>query len=269
MRLRGPLATIGALGIAVLAAGVFAVWTGIARAQAIRAMAVSSTIIVDPGIHETFASPPSDPAPAMTAQEALDAFERKHVSIPDYVTVQLGLLTLPVGPDCGPECEHNNIVQGDMVYTVLNKLVYGFSRRVCPAASHRPDWQCTQWDFIDANTGIYIAGLMPAQCGCAAPGLGRHGLVTGFFLMVGGPPPGVSVRLPGRVIATSTTGRRFTVAVRYRGRFQLRLPPGTYQLTGYSPRVRANNAEMRCVASHPVRLRAGQSKRRNVYCSVP
>jgi hypothetical protein len=177
VRLRGPLATIGALGIAVLAAGVFAVWTGIGRVQAIRAMAVSSMITVDPGIHETFAPPP-DTVPAMTAREALDAFERKHVSIPDFVTVQLGLLTLPVGPDCGRECEYHNIVQGKMVYTVLNKLVYGFSRRVCPAGSDRPAWQCTQWDFIDANTGIYIAGLMPAQCGCAAPGLGRHGLVV-------------------------------------------------------------------------------------------
>lgn len=161
VRLRGPLAATGALGIAALAAGVFAVWTSIGHAQAIRAVAVSSTITVDPGIHETFAPPPSDAAPAMTAQEAVDAYAGKHISIPGYVTVQLGLLTLPVGPDCGPECEHNNIVQGNMVYSVLNKLVYGISRRVCPAGSGRPDWQCTQWDFIDANTGKYIAGLSP------------------------------------------------------------------------------------------------------------
>jgi hypothetical protein len=161
VRLRGPLAAIGALGIAALAAGAFAISTAIGHAQATRALAVSSTITVDPGIHETFAPPPPDAAPAMTAQEAVDAYEGKHISIPDYVTVQLGLLTLPVGPDCGPECEHNNIVQGNMVYSVLDKLVYGFSRRVCPAGADRPDWQCTQWDFIDANTGKYIAGLTP------------------------------------------------------------------------------------------------------------
>jgi hypothetical protein len=123
---------------------------------------VQSVIILDPNNQgEVFAPPPADAAPAMTAQEAVDAYAGKHVPIPDYLTVQLGLYTLPVGPDCGPECEHNNIVQGNMVYSVLNKLVYGLSRRVCPAESDRPDWQCTQWDFIDANTGKFIGGLSP------------------------------------------------------------------------------------------------------------
>jgi len=93
--------------------------------------------------------------------------------------------------------------------------------------------------------------------------------VIGFFLMVGGAPPGVRVRLPGRVIATSTTGQRFTVTVDAIGRFQFRLPPGTYRLTGYSPRVRVDHGEMRCVAMRPVHVRVGQSTRRDVYCSVP
>ena len=161
MRLRGPLVVSGALGLAVLAVSVVAVWTSIDHTKAIRALAVKTTITLDPGIHETFAPPPADALPAMTAQEASDAFEGKHIPIPDYVTVQLGLYTLPVGPDCGFECEHNNIVRGDMVYSWLNKLVWGFSRRVCPAGSDRPEWRCTEWDFIDANTGEYVAGLSP------------------------------------------------------------------------------------------------------------
>ena len=165
MRLRGPLVITSALGLAVLAVSLVAVRTSIDRTNAIRALAVKTTIAVDPGIHETFAPPPADAVPAMTAQEAVDAFAGKHVPIPDFVTVQLGLFTLPVGPDCGFECEHNNIVRGDMVYSSLNKLVWGFSSRVCPAGSDRPAWQCTQWDFIDANTGEYVAGLSPPANG--------------------------------------------------------------------------------------------------------
>lgn len=126
-----------------------------------------SVIILDPNNHgEVFAPPPSDAARAMTAQEALDAYEGKHVPIPDYVTVQLGLYTLSVGPDCGPECEHNNIVQSNMVYSVLNKLVYGFSRRACPVGSDRPDWQlhpvgllrCDHWQ-VHRRLGVPLALL--------------------------------------------------------------------------------------------------------------
>jgi len=267
MRLRGPFVAIGALGLAVLAVGLVAVWMSIGRVQAIQANAVTATIIVEPAINETFAPPPADAAPAMTAEQAWAQMD--NTSIPSDTTAQLGLLTVPVGPDCGVECEHGNIVRDGMVYSALNRLAYGYRWSVCRAGSTLPAIQCTSWIFLDASTGLMIDGVMPGECGCKAPGLGRHGLVIGFFLMVGGPSPGVGVRLPGRVIATSTAGRRFTVAVKYRGRFQLRLPPGTYRLTGYSPRVRVNHAEMRCVAARPVRLRAGQSKRRNVFCSVP
>jgi hypothetical protein len=165
MRLRGPLVISGALGLAVTAVGVVAVWTGIDRVKDIRAMAVKTTITLDPGIDETFAPPLADVVPTMSAREALDAFERRYVPVPGFVTAQLGLFTLPVGPDCGPECEHGNIVRGDMVYSSLNKLVWGFSSRVCPAGSDRPEWQCTQWDFIDANTGEYVAGLSPSRQG--------------------------------------------------------------------------------------------------------
>jgi hypothetical protein len=165
VRLRGPLVVTSAVGLAVLAVSVVAVRTSISRVQAIRAMAVETTITLQPGIHETFAPPPAGAVPTMSAREALDVFERRYVPIPDFVTAQLGLFTLLVGPDCGPECEHNNIVRGDMVYSSLNKLVWGFSSRVCPAGSDRPAWQCTQWDFIDANTGEYVAGLAPAPQG--------------------------------------------------------------------------------------------------------
>jgi len=161
----------GVIAALLAAGGVAAGLTASSPAGPIGGAApVQSVIILDPNNHgEVFAPPPADAAPGMTAQEALDAYEGKHVPIRGYVTVQLGLYTLPVGPDCGPECEHNNIVRGNMVYSVLNKLVYGFSRRVCPAGSDRPDWQCTQWDFIDADTGKFVGGLLPARDVLALP----------------------------------------------------------------------------------------------------
>src|SRR5262249_54832510 len=100
-------------------------------------------------------------------------------------------------------------------------------------------------------------------------GPGGHGTLTGVFLMVGGPAPGVSIRLPGRVIATNSAGEQVTVAIGHSGRFKISLAPGTYQLAGYSPRVHVDNAEMRCTAMHPVHIRVGEMTRANVYCSVP
>jgi len=80
-------------------------------------------------------------------------------------------------------------------------------------------------------------------------GSGKHGTVTGVFLMSAGRRQR-AVRLPGRVIASSTNSQRFTVSVSTGGRFAIDLPPGTHQLTGYSP-LHDGDREMRCVAAHP------------------
>lgn len=121
---------------------------------------------------------------------------------------------------------------------------------------------------------VIAAGLIAAAAigGCTEHANTSPGTVAGLFVMVGGPaslahPSGVRIPLPGRVIATSTTGQRYTVTVGTSGRFTMPLPPGAYQLTGYSPRVQ--NAEMRCVAAHPVHVRTGKATLTEVYCSVP
>jgi hypothetical protein len=95
--------------------------------------------------------------------------------------------------------------------------------------------------------------------------------VSGVFVMVGGPAPGVRLPLPGRIVATNTAGRGFTGIVGKSGRFTIWLPPGTYHLTGHSPRAHAGGHEMRCAAAHPVRAQAGGSPtpRVEVACSVP
>jgi hypothetical protein len=90
------------------------------------------------------------------------------------------------------------------------------------------------------------------------------GTVAGILERVGGPTP-AHVPLPGRVVAIASTGARFTVTVTKNGRFQLSVPPGSYHMTGYSPRLRS----MQCFARNPVRIKAGKlSPNVHVVCSI-
>jgi hypothetical protein len=131
MPLRGPFVIMGALGLAVLAASLFAVLTSIGRAEAITMSPVSTLITIDAHYGATFAAPPSNAAPALTAQRAWAQFTQQasgssNTAIPSSVTAQLGHFTLPVGPDCGASCS-NLTVQNGTAYTALNELAYGYS----------------------------------------------------------------------------------------------------------------------------------------------
>jgi len=112
---------------------------------------------------------------------------------------------------------------------------------------------------------LLTALLMLAGCN----GNVAHGTVAGTLESEGGAAPGPPVPLPGRVVAATSAGARFTVTVGNNGRFRLSLPAGTYHLIGYSPMVRSNGAEMRCSAGHPVRVRVARlSSNVHVGCSI-
>jgi len=115
--------------------------------------AVTTTVTIDPSVGETFAPAPSSSAPSMSAQKAWARYARLNGSsvtaIPSSVTVQLGRLTLPVGP--GPD--------NSVSYTAYNQLAYGFSWHSCPVSMLNPpspDNPCIEWLFLDANTGQQI-----------------------------------------------------------------------------------------------------------------
>lgn len=147
---------------AILAAGL-GTWAGVTAASssdtvsAITATDVTSTINVMGNPGETFAPPPSDASSALTLQEAVDAYAgHEGTEIPQGITAQLGLYTMPVGPYCGEECdgliEHNGTV-----YTVYQELAYGFlETNACPDGYSVPDVHCDRWTFLDANTGAFI-----------------------------------------------------------------------------------------------------------------
>jgi hypothetical protein len=165
MRLRGPLVSTGALGFAVLAVAVFAVWTSVNHARAFDA----NTIRI-PGTEIVFAPPPQGAVPAMTARQAWARFTRgeRSTAIAPGTTVQLGLLTLPIGPYCGRECAGHPVRDG-IAYTALDQLAYGYSWLAFP---HR-HLKNRNWIFLDASTGKMIIGTVSREPGSrAAPPAG-------------------------------------------------------------------------------------------------
>ena len=150
---------LAAAGIALAAAVAFRT-SGTSGAQP-----VTSVIILEPHLPgEVFAPPPTNASPALTALQAAVRGEglRPGAAIPPFVSVRLGLFTLPVGPasSCGNDCHGDTFMHG-VAYSSYRVLVYGFARSDCPDGSLRA--HCTQWDFIDANTGKYIAGIVPRR----------------------------------------------------------------------------------------------------------
>jgi hypothetical protein len=115
-----------------------------------------ATIMIDPQIGETFAPAPASAAPELTAQQAWARFERHlgaaHTAIPSGVHVQLGLFTLPAGPN-GPG--------GTETYVDHDALAYGYSSpsgcvTLNPRLKAPPNAHCIFWTFLNANTGVQI-----------------------------------------------------------------------------------------------------------------
>jgi hypothetical protein len=185
---------MGAIGLAALAIGLLVSQTSGSRAEnsqparshraarveqpaasrprVITASAVQTTITIDPHYGATFAPPPASAPPVLTAQQAWAQFIQQasgssNTAIPSTVTVQLGLFTLPIGPDCGATCS-GDPVQNGIAYRSLNQLAYGYSSPggTCVrgnSATPLPNVPCTDWVFVDANTGHMIVGMEQLQ----------------------------------------------------------------------------------------------------------
>lgn len=160
---RRTFVIIGAVGVGLLAIGFFAVRANRAPARAVTVSAVTSTITIDPQVGETFAPAPPDAAPALTAEQAYAQYAQlsgySDTTVPSDVTVQLGLLTLPVGP-VSPDTG-NLTTQNGIAYTALNELVYGYSWHSCPHSRNPnvatlPANPCIQWNFLNANSGKQV-----------------------------------------------------------------------------------------------------------------
>ena len=136
------------------------------------ARAVDAKTIRIPGTEIVFAPSPPGAVPAMTARQAWARFSRgeRHKAIPAGTTVQLGRLTVPIGPYCGRECDGHPVRDG-IAYTALDQLAYGYSWLAFPHR-HLKD---KNWIFLDATTGTMIIGTVSREPGSrASPPAGDH-----------------------------------------------------------------------------------------------
>jgi hypothetical protein len=109
---------------------------------------------------------------------------------------------------------------------------------------------------------VLALATMSAMAGCAThqtarPGHG--GTVTGTLIFGGG--VGRRGPVPGQVVAANPASGQFTATSGDNGRFRLYLPPGSYQLTGHSPKVTLNGVEVECNATNPVHVTARTTTR--------
>jgi hypothetical protein len=170
----------------------------------------------------------------------------------------------------------------------LSELVGSFSRggtclhsgglKACP--SRTPDYSILLLGVklpgrvkpVFVSIGLAGSGMVARtilySLAAATPSEAR-GSLAGTLVRVGGPAPGSAVALPGQVTAESSFGHKFTVRVGKSGRFVLSLPAGVYGLTGRSPMVTVDGAEMTCFSPKPVRVKSGQETRGiEVICSI-
>ena len=116
------------------------------------------------------------------------------------------------------------------------------------------------------NACAVLALSIAVLAGCSAAGYQQN--VTGKFVQVGGPAPGLPVPLPGTITARAATGQTFTASAGNDGRFTFSLPPGTYRVTGRSPLMQSG--QMTCVATAILRVTRGKPGGHvTVVCSIP
>jgi hypothetical protein len=105
----------------------------------------------------------------------------------------------------------------------------------------------------------------------SAHGSLKTGTVVGTFRMVGGPPPGFSLPINGKVVftpAVSSVGRSVTVQVNNSGLFVTYLAPGVWRVKAESPRVIYNDESWVCGAS-PISVRVEKEILVAVQCDTP
>ena len=136
--------------------------------------------------------------------------------------------------------------------------------------------------MIQLRTCACVLALLTAGCaaaGAQAPAaaighLAGRLVMEGGALGPGGQQPGERP-LSGTVTFTAAGHRRVTVRVGSTGKFSVRLPPGTYQISGGSPFIETssgsggNEEEFPCSQPLSAKVTAGHTANVTVTCYVP
>ena len=125
-----------------------------------------------------------------------------------------------------------------------------------------------------------LAVLLMAGCAATSGQAPVTGHLAGRLVMEGGPmvpggqQPGERP-LSGTVTFTAAGHRQVAVQVGTSGTFSVRLPPGTYQVSGRSPSIETSNGsggseqELPCSQPLSAKITAGQTATITVTCVVP
>ena len=135
-----------------------------------------------------------------------------------------------------------------------------------------------------AVVGVPAVLLVSACAGTTTPvaadsAVHGTGTVRGTYEMEGGPiQPGSGSQPPVRplsgVVIFQNRDARVRVRAGQTGRFSVRLPAGSYAVSGRSPSIReqlpdGHVVEGRCSSPLTVRVHAGKTERITVMCPVP
>src|SRR5215471_3093181 len=128
------LACIGAAA-AALVGGAFIARAALAPARAVTVSPVTTLVTVNPAIGITFGPAPADAAPSLSGAQAWTQYAQVQgwsTTVPSNVTVQLGLVTVPVGPASAPGAA-SLVKVNNTAYMAYNELAYGYtSPSACP-----------------------------------------------------------------------------------------------------------------------------------------
>lgn len=134
----------------------------------------------------------------------------------------------------------------------------------------RQDSHCALFDAVAEVLPSSASGTLDDRGSCKVPTKAREGAVDGELVREGGPEPGGPVPLPG-LVSLSAVGPElsYLVSAGADGDFQAFVAPGTYSLTGRSPKVLSDGQEMECSAAHRVVVRSGaRTNGLRVVCNV-
>ena len=130
------------------------------------------------------------------------------------------------------------------------------------------------------RTGVFLAGVstVAAACGGTVPRRQATGAVAGTFEGVGGPavikngvPQTPVFPLSGTVTFTDAGGHATLFTIGAAGTFSVRLPAGTYRVSGRTPSVSAVNKDgsttpIPCSLPQTIQVRPSQTTRITVTC---
>jgi hypothetical protein len=138
------------------------------------------------------------------------------------------------------------------------------------APASTPSGSVTSGSTGNGGNGTGNGGGTPAGAGHKP----KKGTISGELTMVGGAIGAGSQQptprpIPGTVTFTSLRHGTFTVQVGSSGQFSMKLPVGSYHLTGRSPKVTSGGTESPCVRPAAVNVGVDDNVHVAVNCIVP